>query len=364
MTSGTVPAQRSHRVADLPLRIGELPPGPTDSVHDVPGFGLGHSTLWRDGPGDAAVRTGVSVLDAGGSAFTSPVPAGGAVLNGAGEMTGLLTAREWGLVETPVFLTATMSLGIVYDAACRLMWAEEPDVGASEVVIPVVAECDDSFLSDPRAVHLDVGHVAHAWEAARDAAGSGTPPALGAVGAGTGMSALGWKGGIGSASRMLPDGSTVGVVVLANFGERGRLTVGGVPVGRSFPPDPNPRAPAGSCIAVAVTDGPLDAAACTRLARRCGLGLARTGSTGYHGSGEVFLAMATGLRVERGQVPARAVLGGSDLDPYFAGAVEATEAAVLSALLAAPTVTGREGRTVPALPWPELLSALGGTHRS
>ncbi|HEY1639580.1 MAG TPA: P1 family peptidase [Streptosporangiaceae bacterium] len=393
------------RAADLGIRIGILPSGPTGSVVDVPGVGVGHATVWRDEPpppeGRGIARTGVTVLDLGGNLFRSPVPAGGAVLNGAGECTGFLAAAEWGLAETPVFLTSTMQVGRVYDAACELLMAEDPGIGADDVIIPIVAECDDSFLSDARRMQVDAGDVLEALEAARAGAG-GPAPFEGAVGAGTGMSCLGYKGGIGTASRLARAGEaadapqyTVGALVLANFGERDRLTIDGRPAGRllAWPPPgepgvvdgvaaeratgtdgpgtggpgtggteggepaaggagavPRSAPPAGSCIVVLVTDAPLDSAGCVRLARRAGLGLARTGSTASHGSGEIFLGLATGLRAPRGQVPAVAPVTGGDLNELFAAAVEATEEAVLNCLLAAPTVTGRDGNTSYGLP--------------
>ena len=355
------------RTADLGIRIGVLPSGPTGSVVDVAGVGVGHATVWRDEPpppaGRGVARTGVTVLDVGGNLFRSPVPAGGAVLNGAGECTGFLAAAEWGLAETPVFLTSTMQLGRVYDAACELLMAEDPGI-ADEVIIPVVAECDDSFLSDVRRMQVTAADVRTALEAARASAG-GPAPAEGAVGSGTGMTCLGFKGGIGTASRVVPAGHTVGVLAMTNFGDRERLTVDGVPVGRLLPPGAGqaaspgqdaagpaapfrsgPARPAGSCIVIVVTDAPLEPASCSRLARRAGLGLARTGSTAHHGSGEIFLAMATGLRAPRGGPAAQVVpLAGAGLDPLFDGVVEATEEAVLNSLLAAPTVTGRDGHT-------------------
>jgi len=305
-------------------------------------------------------RTGVTVIDPGGDMFGRPVPAGGAVLNGAGECTGFLTAAEWGLAETPIFLTSTMQVGRVYDAACELMMAEDPSIGADEVIIPIVAECDDSFLSDARRMQVSVAEVKAALEAARAAGAAAVrqPPEEGAVGAGTGMSCLGFKGGIGTASRVVVSGHTVGVLVLTNFGDQQRLTVDGVPVGRLLPAADETsgrvlpaRPPAGSCITVIVTDAPLDSAACARLARRAGLGLARTGSTAHHGSGEIFMALAMGLRAPRGMPAPASVqpVSGSDLDPYFDAAVEATEEAVLTSLLAAPTVTGRDGNTSPGL---------------
>jgi len=356
-------------VTGLGLTIGILPSGPTGSVVDVPGVGVGHATVWRDEPpppaGRGVARTGVTVLDLGGNLFRHPVPAAGAVLNGAGECTGFLAAGEWGLAETPVFLTSTMQIGRVYDAACELLMAEDPGIGADDVIIPIVAECDDSFLSDARRMQVGAADVRAALAAARASAG-GPAPAQGAVGAGTGMTCLGYKGGIGSASRLVESAGrrfAVGVLLLSNFGDRGRLTVGGVPAGRLLPPpggtpDAAVAPPAGSCIVVAVTDAPLDAAGCARLARRAGLGLARTGSTARHGSGEIFLGLATGLRAPRGRAAPGPPLTGSELDPLFAAVVEATEEAVLNSLLAAVTVTGRDGHTSYALPRAELAGLL------
>ena len=347
----------------------------------MPGVGVGHATVWRDeGPppaGRGVARTGVTVVDLGGNLFRSPVPAGGAVLNGAGECTGFLAAGEWGLAETPVFLTSTMQLGRVYDAACELLIAEDPAIGTDEVIIPIVAECDDSFLNDARRMQVTSEDVGAALVAARASVG-GAAPAEGAVGAGTGMSCLGFKGGIGTASRLTPSGHTVGVLLLSNFGARERLTVDGVPVGRLLPAHGDEQEEdlsAGSCIVIVITDAPLDSAACARLARRAGLGLARTGSTASHGSGEIFLAMATGLRAhrtngcdgQRSSGEGSAALLGPALNPFFAAAVEATEEAVLNSMLAAPTVTGRDGNTSYALPADhvrELLRASGRVEES
>jgi D-aminopeptidase len=300
--------------------------------------------------------------------FRSPVPAGGAVLNGAGECTGFITAQEWGLAETPVFLTSTMQIGRVYDAACELLAEEDPGIGLDDVIIPIVAECDDSFLNDARRMQVDADDVRVALRAARSSTG-GPAPGEGAVGAGTGMSCLGFKGGIGTASRLVPSGHTVGVLLLSNFGSRERLTVDGVPVGRLLAESGSAladdsgtatRPPAGSCIVVTITDAPLDGATCARLARRAGLGLARTGSTADHGSGEIFLALATGLRGTRDQVDSREQpVAGRALDPLFAAVVEATEEAVLNSLLAARTVTGRSGNVSRGLPANRVIELLG-----
>ncbi len=363
------------RAADLGITIGLLPSGPTGSMLDVPGVGVGHSTVWRDEPpppeGRGVARTGVTVVDPGANLFAGPVPAGGAVLNGAGECTGFIAIDEWGLLETPVFLTSTMQVGRVYDAACRLLMEEEPAIGVQDVVIPVVAECDDSHLNDARVMQVTIDDVRAALTQARASVG-GPAPAEGAVGSGTGMMCLGYKGGIGTASRRTPTGHTVGVLLMSNFGGRDRLTVDGVPVGRMLPaPAPPAADPTGrSCIVVVGTDAPLDAAACARLARRAGLGLARTGSTATHGSGEIFLAFATGLRAPRDPTgtaartaPPIAALTGSELDPFFAAVVEASEEAVLNSLLMAPTVVGRDGHSAAGLPAEAVRALLASAAR-
>ncbi|HEX6872745.1 MAG TPA: P1 family peptidase [Micromonosporaceae bacterium] len=357
------------RAAEIGIRIGLLPSGPTNSILDVAGTGVGHATVWRDEPdlprGRGIARTGVTVIDPGGNLYRAPIIAGGAVLNGAGECTGLLEALEWGIIETPIFLTSTMQLGRVFDAACELLIEEDPAIGAAggDVIIPVVAECDDSYLNDARRMQVTRDDVAGALARARASVGAASPPAEGAVGAGTGMSCLGYKGGIGTASRVVESGHTVGVLAMTNFGIRDRLTIDGVPVGRLLPaPVATPAPDAGSCIVVVLTDAPLDAAACQRLARRAGLGLARTGSTATHGSGEIFLAGATGLRAPRGTTPDTPAMLGEALNPFFAAVVEATEESVLNSMLQAMTVTGRAGNTsvgLPAEAVAELLRAHG-----
>ena len=355
------------RAADSGIRIGSFPSGPTDSVLDVPGVGVGHATVWRDEPdppeGRGVARTGVTVVRLRDDPFHAMLPAGGAVLNGAGECTGFITAGEWGTMETPVFLTSTLQLGRVYDAACEQMLERWADV-AEDFIIPVVAECDDSFLNDARRMQVTSDDVRAAWEAADASVGSATPPAEGAVGSGTGMSCLGFKGGIGTASRVTEGGHTVGVLLMTNFGSREELTVAGVPIGRLLGPAPQgegrdapQRPPAGSCIGLVVTDAPVDGAGCARLARRVGLGLARTGSVAHHGSGEIFLAFSTGCRFARdarGRVT-HDVLTDRQLDGLFGAAVDATEEAVLDSMFRATTTTGRHGRVAEALPIDEML---------
>lgn len=356
------------RAMELGITIGAMPRGATNSVLDVSGTGLGHVTLIRDEPapphGRGVARTGVTVLVVADDAYTSLVPAGGAVLNGAGECTGFITAAEYGLLETPIFLTSTMQLGRVYDAACQLMLERHPAV-ATDVVIPVVAECDDSFLNHAGVMQVEREDVRVAWADALESRGSAAAPGEGSVGAGTGMSCLGFKGGIGTASRVTPEGHVVGVLLMTNFGDRQRLTVAGVPVGELLDADlPTPDGPAGSCIGIVVTDAPVDGAGCARLARRAGLGLARTGSVAHHGSGEIFLACATGLRSHRQLgFSATAPLTGPGLDPLFEAVVDASEEAVLNSLLMSSTMVGRDGNVSPGLPVDQVISLLD-QHRS
>ena len=337
------PDPRGPRPRELGIRIGELDPGPTNSIADVAGVRVGHVTVWRDESdpprGRGVARTGVTAI----VPPALPLAAGVAVLNGAGELTGSHEIREWGELETPVYLTSTHAVGRVYDGAIEVAVRGNPLVGVEEFVIPVVGECDDGHLSDARTVHVEREDVVRAVEEA-----TAWPFAEGAVGAGTGMSCLGWKGGIGSASRVA-GGSVVSVLVLANFGSSHQLTIAGVPVGRTLAGRDRAK-PGGSCIAVVATDAAVSPASLERIARRAGLGLARTGSVAHHGSGEIFLGFSTS--------PEPATVEGRDLDPLFAATVEATEEAVLNALWAAPDVTGREGRLERGLPHDEVLELL------
>ncbi|HEX6699579.1 MAG TPA: P1 family peptidase [Gaiellaceae bacterium] len=350
------------RLRELGLRIGDLDAGPSNSIADVGAVTVGHVTVWRDEP---VVRTGVTAIVPArvDGLFREPIPAGVAVLNGAGELTGSLQIREWGTLDTSVYLASTMAVGRVFDGAVAVAIEADPAVGVDDVVIPVVGECDDSWLSDARTVHVE------AEDAGRAVAAATAEVAEGAVGAGTGMVAFGRKAGIGTASRLVPDlDCTVGVLVLANFGFARELRVDGVPVGRLLdaPVAERPPRPAGSCIVVGAIDAPLGPHQLERVARRAGLGLARTGSTATHGSGEIFLAFATEGRRAREERRARIavdVVPDAALNPLFTATVDATEEAVLNALWAAPSVTGRDGHVAPALPHDDLLELLSAYRR-
>jgi D-aminopeptidase len=276
----------------------------------------------------------------------------------------------------------------VYDGAVEALAPTFAARFEGEPVMPVVTECDDSDLSRPLPVQVDPADVRAAIESARGF--SAGPVALGVIGAGTGMSAFGFKGGIGSASRLVrpihrwsrePAADaptyTVGVFVMANFGDIERLTIDGVRVGEVLQRDgwpdrggahaePGERAAEGSCIVIVGTDAPLFALPLQRLARRAGLGLARTGSVGHHGSGEIFLAFSTGIRIPRGRgdaVRKTEHVDDEHLDPFFAAVVEATEEATLDAIATADTVTGRDGRLVPGLPIERTLELLRSAGR-
>ena len=346
------------RARELGIPLGRFRPGKLNAVTDVAGVQVGHSTIIRGaGPlkrGRGPVRTGVTaILPNQRNIFEQRVPGGGFVLNGAGEVSGLTQLMEWGLVETPIFLTNTLSVGAVSDAAVQWMVEQFPGIGNEhDVLIPLVGECDDSWLNDSAGRHVAPENVYEAIQTASDG-----PVAEGAVGAGTGMVCFGWKGGIGTSSRLVPSlGATVGVLVLANFGAWSELRVDGVPVGRALgAPDAVRRPPAGSCIVVLATDAPLGAVQLQRVARRAGLGLARSGSVAHHGSGEIFLAFASG--------PAGGGVADDALDPIFACAVEATEEAVLNALWFARDVRGRDGRLVRALPHDDVVALLDAHGR-
>ena len=324
---------------------------------------VGHVTVWRDEP--TIVRTGVTAIVPGPAEglFREPLPAGTAVLNGAGELTGSLQIAEWGLLDTPVYLTSTMAVGRIFDGAVAVALAANPAVGVDDVVIPVVGECDDSWLSDARTVHVE------AEDAGRAVAAASAETAEGAVGAGAGMLCFGRKGGIGTSSRVVRElECTVGVLVLTNFGFARELRVDGVPVGRLLhaPVAERPPRPAGSCIVVVAVDAPLGPHQLERVARRAGLGLARTGSTATHGSGEIFLAFATAGRRPRAERPARIhveAVPDAALNPLFAATVDATEEAVVNSLWAAPEVTGRDGHVAPALPHDTVIDLLEANGR-
>jgi D-aminopeptidase len=355
------------RARDLGIIVGTGTTGPHNAITDVPGVLVGHRTLVE---GDD-VRTGVTVvLPSEGAIGRDALFAGCHRLNGNGEMTGLEWVRESGMLSSPVGLTNTHSVGAVRDA----LVAVEADTRDPEELywsLPVVAETWDGLLNDINAQHVRPEHLR---DALADA--SGGPVAEGAVGSGTGMICHGFKGGIGTASRVVPEdvgGHTVGVLVQANHGQRRRLSVNGAPVGAAIGhdevPAPGTGGPlsegAGSIIVVVATDAPLLPHQCNRIAQRAALGIGRTGGLGGHSSGDLILAFATGNPVTASDDLARppltqplTMLSDDYIDPYFEATVEATEEAIVNSIVAAETVTGYRGATAYAIPHDRLLEEL------
>jgi D-aminopeptidase len=352
------------RARDLNIAIGALPTGALNAITDVPGVLVGHCTVSWGGPelpvGSGPARTGVTaVLPHDGGMFRKRVIAGMHAANGVGELIGSLAIREWGVIETPLLLTNSQSIGTAYDAAVRWMMERDPLVGIDDAAMPVVGECDDGLLNDMRGMHVRPEHV---WAALDSAAGG--PVAEGCVGGGTGMVCYDFKGGIGTSSRVVTIHGrqyTVGVLLMSNFGVRHRLTVDGVPVGREIADLLPPENRQGSCIVVLATDAPLTARQCTRVAKRCALGLAVTGSYAADGSGEIMVAFSTAHRIERvtREPVSLHVVGNDNLHGLFEAAVDATAEAVLNSLFMATTTTGRGGAVAHALPLGRMVEVMG-----
>jgi D-aminopeptidase len=364
VSSTPVPAaERRARLRELGVEIGRFPTGPNNAITDVAGVRVGHVTLIEgEGklePGRGPVRTGVTaVMPADGDVFLERVFGGAYVLNGAGEVMGLLQVDEWGLCETPILLTSTMCVGRVADATISWMLRKHPTIGqAYDVVIPVVGECDDSFLNDAVGRHVEETHV---WSAL-DGTSAG-PVVEGCVGAGTGMSSFDFAGGIGTSSRTIEVGpavATLGVLVLSNFGSRQNLRVDGVPVGRVLAErfaHIEARPPAGSIIVLLATDAPLFARQLNRLCRRGALALGRVGGFAANNSGEFIFGWSTKNRVPRKRmqkVHSVEIVLDDELDALYEATVDAVEEAVLNAICAGVTVHGHSDHMVPALPLDE-----------
>lgn len=352
------------RARDLGIRIGRGTPGAQNAITDVAGVRVGHAGVRRgsDGAPDA-VRTGITaIFPHEGNPWDAPVYAATHILNGYGELIGVNSIREWGILESPIVLTSSMLIGKAYDATVKWIAARYPK--AAEDVMPCVTECDDSGLN---AVLADPIRDEDVW-AALDAATDG-PVEEGSVGSGTGMQCFDFKGGIGTASRMTDAGFTVGALVMTNHGDRENLLVDGVRVGERFMDCLMPlEHHEGSCIVVLATDAPLLPHQLRRLAERAGMGLARGGSHASNGSGEQFLAFSTANRLPRqgGVTQVHAVVdgpAGATISGLFQGAVEATEEAVVNALVAAETVVGRDGHTLFALPHEDLVAVMRAAGR-
>jgi len=346
-------AQAAHpvpaRARDIGVRPGIFEPGPFNAITDVAGVRVGHATVVT---GDT-VRTGVTaILPHDGNLFLDRVPAAIHVGNGFGKLLGSTQVAELGELETPVLLTCTLCVWKAADALVSWMLGQ-PEMAGVRSINPVVAETNDGFLNAIRSRPIAAADVVRALEGA-----SPGPVAEGSVGAGTGTVAFGWKGGIGTSSRVLPEalgGWTLGVLVQTNFG--GVLQVLGAPVGRelgryAFRSDVEPEAGDGSIIIVVATDAPLSDQNLRRLAARAMLGLARTGSSGSNGSGDYVIAFSTSPDVRRGTdqpMLATHVLANDRMSALFQAVIEATEEAIYNSLFMATPVTSR-GRTVEPIP--------------
>lgn len=356
------------RLRELGFAIGHVPTGPLNAITDVPGVRVGHTTLVQgDGPlivGEGPVRTGVTAVLPHNDIFYNRVIAGAFVLNGAGEVSGLTQVNEWGLLETPILLTNTLAVGKVSDAAVKWMTRRFPGIGSDyDVIIPLVGECDDSWLNDAVGRHVRSEHVYRAIEQA-----AGGRVAEGSVGAGTGLITCDFKAGIGTSSRRVAVGAenpstyNLGVLVQSNFGVRRSLRVDGVSVGEALEPrfagEDRRTRNAGSIIVVVATDAPLLSSQIVRLCKRAALGIGRVGSFAAHGSGEIIVGFSTANKVPRVGSPRMTanleVLLDEACDGLYEAVVDATEEAIINSLCMAETMTGPTGRTAPALPLDDL----------
>ncbi len=354
------------RTRDYGIIIGDLPTGPHNTITDVPGVLVGYDTVIADTP--RVARTGVTcIMPRGHDSWHKPVFAGAHSFNGCGEVTGLTWLKECGLLYNPIMITGTPWVGAVWDA---VSWYAVSQGYNDSFLLPVVAETYDGWLSDrlgelvTRDTVINAIHDAHSG-----------PIAEGNVGGGTGMICHEFKGGTGTASRMVSVAGhtyTVGVLVQANYGARNDLRIDGVPVGRHIPlssipsgwAEPNHQPGDGSIIVIIATDAPLTATGCDRLAQRATVGLARVGGYGHNGSGDVFVAFSTGnqLNDDRHVLEQIQMVPPAAMDPLFHGVADAVEEAIINALCAAQTTIGYAGRTATAMPIDQVLAILANAN--
>ena len=324
------------------IKIGRGTPGARNLITDVPGVKVGHVTI-RDG---ADVNTGVTaILPHEGNLFQEKVMASSCVINGFGKTMGLVQVEELGTIETPIIMTNTLSIGTAANALIKYMLQQNEDIGVKTgTVNPLVCECNDGVLNDIRGLHVKEEHVFEALANCSEEFEEGV------VGSGTGMCCLGLKGGIGSASRIvkLDDKEyTVGALVMSNFGGAGRLLIEGRHMGQEIKDKLEAQQDKGSIIMLIATDVPLTERQLKRVARRAGVGLARTGSYYGNGSGDIAIAFTTANRVphySKTAVMDIKMISDNKIDPVFDMAAEAVEEAIISSLYHAETTTGRAGK--------------------
>ena len=340
------------RARELGIRIGSMQPGKWNAITDVPGVRVGHSTLIEG----KSVRTGVTVIWPHNNIFDEYIPLGYHILNGNGEVSGLTQASSLGILGSPICLTNTSSVGMVYDALLSQM----PD----KQIVPIVGETWDAYLNDVEGRHV---HKEHVWDAMKNAKSG--PVAEGNVGGGTGMICYQFKGGIGTASRRLPDPwsrFTVGALVQANHGHREHLRIDGVPVGEEIldlRPEPEEASFLNSILIVIATDAPLLDYQLNRIARRGGMGLSKTGSIASNSSGDFILAFSTANKIKaadfwKGKVYTMQSVEQYDIQSFFEAASEATEEAIVNALFMAQDMEGYQGHKVFALPMDRTLKIM------
>jgi L-aminopeptidase/D-esterase-like protein len=363
----SAPAQTKPRARDLGVPF-EGASGPLNAITDVPGVEVGHRTLISG----ESVRTGVTAVWPRGKKSSDPVFGGFFSQNGNGDMTGTHWLTESGFLDGPVLITNTHSVGVVRDAFLAWLVKNHRQPGTNTFnggfyTYPIVAETYDGFLNDINGFHVKPSDVDSALEAA-----TAGQVAEGNVGGGTGMVCYGFKGGIGTASRKIAGGYTVGALVQCNCGSRRQLRIGGLPVGDEIAA-PQPRASiqqpyredVGSIIIVVATDAPLLPHQTQRLARRATMGLARTGSTSGNGSGDIFIAFSTANpSAAAAKAPVNvSMMPNDNLNPVFEGAVQAVEEAIVNAMVGAETMKGYQGNTVTALPHDKLREVLKKYNR-
>ncbi len=345
------------RIRDYGIEVGTLKPGSLNSITDVEGVTVGHTTIH-----DGEIHTGVTAIKPhGGNVFREKVPAAAVVLNGFGKTMGTIQIEELGTIETPILLTNTLSIGLCADALIDYMLEQTEEIGRTEdgpavrvgTVNPVVGECNDMFLNDIRAKAVTKKHVFSALHH------TGKKVEEGAVGAGAGMACFGLKGGVGTSSRVAEIGGTaytVGILVVSNFGLPQDLRINGKDVGNKLVPmlqeaygkdaAPGSEKDDGSIMIIMATDLPLSSRQLKRLGRRAGVGLSRIGSYIGHGSGDIVLAFSTARDVLH---QPQSGIHDQDLDPAFRAAAEAVEEAILNSMITAETVTGRNGNKLYSL---------------
>jgi len=338
-------AKNRPRARDIGIEIGIMPPGESNSICDVPGVKVGHTTLMADDgqliKGRGPVRTGVTaVVPADDISIYRKLPAAVDVINGFGKSVGLMQIMELGEIETPILLTNTLNVGKVSQHLVEWIIEKYPEVVS---VNPVVMECNDSFLNDIRGMHVGRDHVFEALKTA------GKDLSEGCVGAGAGMRSFGFKSGIGMASRVVKCGEkayTMGALVLNNMGAAGDLRIDGIPVGRMLME--SRKEPHGSIIMIVGTDAPLTSWSLKRVARRASFGLARTGGMASHGSGDIALAFSTVPAVDAQAQDVEQVT--KHITDFFRACIESVEEAIINSLLRSHKVIGRDGNTAEAIP--------------